>query len=112
MTVFKKDIRTWFALILSLLVLTAVFHYLAEIAYRSDAKEIETDPRYARISAEIHDQNLDAKKVRDMVSAEESPVKSFLEDIMGVFILFVSYGLIFRCVARLVFAKWKGPWIS
>jgi hypothetical protein len=112
MTIFKKDIRTWFALILSLLVLTIIIYYSAELAYRSDVNEITTDSRYAKILTEIHEQNLDVEKIRDVVPAEEFGLKRFCKDLIGSGIFFVAYGLIFRCVARVVLGGWKSPWIS
>ena len=63
MTIFKKNIRTWLALILTLLIMAVVLHYSAAFAFRSDAKEIKSDPGSASILDEIHKQNLDPVKV-------------------------------------------------
>jgi hypothetical protein len=112
MTIFKKGIHTWVTLILSLVLLNATVFCLARVAYRSDATEIETDTRYAKVIAEIRDQKLDVDKVRTMAAAEGSPGKKLFEDTLGVVILFVSYSLIFRCVARVILGAWKSPWIS
>ena len=113
MTILKKSIRTWFAIILSLILLTAVIHSLAALGFRSDAAEAKTDARYVKVLADIHEQNLNVEKVKDVLSAEEeSSPRNLFHFVIGVLVIFVSYSLIFRCVARVILGEWKGPWIS
>jgi hypothetical protein len=88
------------------------FLCLAELDESSDASDLAKDPRYAKILSETHEQNLDTEKLCNVLHAEKSPSKRFLEESVGLIIIGVSYDLVFRCLARLFFGRWKSPWRS